>query len=80
MDDWAQQNPIGRVGGVEYDRATVTEVVVPEGVTQIDGFACCRNLVSISLPNSLTRIWEYAFCLCTSLVRIDIPPSVTRIG
>ena len=79
---WVDQNPIVRVGGREYDRRTVADIVVPEGVTQIDDgtFKYCRNLVSISLPNSLTRIGKYAFCVCESLATINIPPSVTHIG
>ena len=81
MNAWARQNPIVRVDSHEYDRDTVTEIVVPEGVTQIDDetFACCRNLVSISLPNSLTRIRREAIEFCISLVSITIPPSVNWI-
>ena len=36
MSSWIQRNPIVRVGGREYDRATVTDIVVPDGVTRID--------------------------------------------
>ena len=81
LNDWHGQNPTVTVGGREYDRATVTEVVVPEGVTELkyNTFYGCRNLVSISLPNSLTRIGNSAFLNCTSLVSISIPPSVTHI-
>ena len=64
------------------DRDTVTEIVVPEGVIQIDNstFKKCYNLVSISLPNSLTRIGFAAFNNCTSLgPTINIPPSVSYI-
>ena len=66
----------------EYDRYTVTEIVVPEGVTRIyhETFYNYHNLVSISLPNSLTRIGHHAFTDCTSLgPTINIPPSVRYI-
>ena len=66
----------------EYDINIVTEIVVPEGVIQIDNstFKKCRNFVSISLPNSLTRIGHHAFNNCTSLgPTINIPPSVRYI-
>ena len=58
-NDWAQRNPIVRVGGREYDRVSVTEIVVPEGTKEIldRTFKDCFNLKSISLPNSLTTIW-----------------------
>ena len=74
---WVQQNPIVRVGGREYDRATVTDIVVPEGVTRIDDsadstFECCYKLVSISLPNSLTSIGKYAFYHCHSLSHVTM--------
>ena len=63
----------------EYDRATVTDIVVPEGVARIDdrAFFNCLNLVSISLPNSLTSIGRDAFEYCRSLRHLTIPPLVT---
>ena len=74
--------PDVRIGGTTYDKATVTEIDVPEGVTQIDNhaFKSCPYLKSITLPNSLTSIGRSAFCGCSSLVSINIPPSVTHIG
>ena len=66
----------------EYDRDNVTEIIVPERVTRIDDytFNSCYNLVSISLPNSLTRIGYAAFYCCILLgPTINIPPSVRYI-
>jgi hypothetical protein len=40
----------------------------------------CEALVSITIPDSVTRIGEAAFVLCTNLTAITIPKSVTRIG
>ena len=81
MNDWAQQNPIVRIGDRKYNRSTVIAIAVPEGVTGIarDTFYQCHNLSSISLPNSLTSIEGSAFNSCTSLVSINIPPSVIRV-
>jgi hypothetical protein len=39
----------------------------------------CRGLTSVSIPNSVTEIGEYAFATCSSLTSVSIPPSVTRI-
>ena len=45
-----------------------------------NAFRYCRNLTSITIPNSVTSIEGYAFCTCTSLTSITIPESVTSIG
>ena len=53
-----------------------------------DGLVLKNNIVvrcrvwatSVTIPNSVTRIGEYAFDNCTSLTSITIPESITRIG
>ena len=39
-----------------------------------------RSLTSITIPNSVTGIRDYAFAYCTSLTSVTIPNSVTSIG
>lgn len=70
----------------------LTAVTIPSGVTYndvsysvtgIDGWIFgdhCYQLESLSLPNSLIRIGEYAFSGCRSLTNVDIPNSVIEIG
>ncbi len=60
----------------------VTEVVVPDGVTEILfwAFHDCTSLTSITIPDSLTEIGFCAFEGCTLLTSIIIPNSVTKIG
>ncbi|MBQ8916448.1 MAG: leucine-rich repeat domain-containing protein, partial [Alistipes sp.] len=43
-------------------------------------FHGCTSLTSITLPDSVTSIGDYAFYGCTSLTSITIPESVTSIG
>ncbi len=43
-------------------------------------FSCCSSLTSITLPDSITTIGDYAFWSCTSLTSITLPDSVTTIG
>ena len=45
-----------------------------------NAFAWCRNLTSITIPNSITSIDECAFSDSDSLTSITIPDSVTSIG
>ena len=41
---------------------------------------CPCAKTSITIPNSVTSIGDYAFCGCTGLTSITIPTSVTSIG
>lgn len=43
-------------------------------------FQSCRNLISVTIPESVSRIPDKAFYSCTSLSDAAIPSSVTEIG
>ena len=43
-------------------------------------YSGCSSLTSITIPNSVTSIGDYAFCNCSGLTSITIPNSVTAIG
>ena len=43
-------------------------------------FNRCSNLISVTIPNSVTSIGDYVFNGCSSLENITIPKSVTSIG
>lgn len=63
-------------------RASITEVVIQNGITNIpnNAFRQCYALHSVTIPNSVTAIGSYAFCSCYSLQSITIPDSVKSIG
>ena len=43
-------------------------------------FTDCTGLTSVTIPNSVTSIGNYAFYDCTGLTSVTIPDSVTSIG
>ena len=73
-----------------WDRSAVKAVVIGKGVTYIGSYAFyfCKNLASVSLPDTLTGIGSSAFSggdyysadAKFSLTSIKIPSSVTYIG
>jgi hypothetical protein len=60
----------------------ITDIVIPEGVTSIGGYALdsCCSLTSIVIPEGITSIGRDAFHGCKSLTSIVIPEGVTSIG
>ena len=54
-------------------------VYIVDGVKVLDSI-WSPNLKSITIPNSVTEIGDFAFSRCTSLTNITIPESVLEIG
>ncbi len=52
--------------GAFYGRAHLTKVVIPSGVTSIEGraFSACDNLTLIVIPGSVQEIYEDTFYYC----------------
>ena len=81
-------------GGVFYDCTQLTEVKLGNNIktlnfydysiyySEFDNgmFDRCTNLKSITIPDSVTRIEQWAFRNCTSLTSITIPDSVTWLS
>ncbi|MBR2914015.1 MAG: leucine-rich repeat domain-containing protein, partial [Oscillospiraceae bacterium] len=63
-------------------RASITAVVLPDGLTSIGNYAFqgMTNLESITLPEGLTTIGENAFSVCTGLKEVEFPEGLTTIG
>ena len=75
--------PVEHIGRRAFEWcSSLTEVVVPDGVTSIDFavFFGCSSLTKVVIPNGVTSIGESAFGSCSSLMEVEIPDSVTSIG
>ena len=85
---WYNSQPDGLVyaGKVAYkykgEMPPNTKIVLKEGTKSISNYAfhSCSNLISITIPKSVTTIGDAAFFLCNGLSSITIPESVTTIG
>ena len=74
---WLNKNP-----GWRPFIESIREIVINEGIGNIwsSAFSGCRNLKTVSLPNSLIRIEFGAFSGCDQLRSITFPSSVAEIG
>ena len=62
-------------------RDSLKTVVINGGETIDDrALSDCKQLESVTIPNSVTTIGSRAFYYCTSLTSVTIPNSVTTIG
>ncbi|MBD5327654.1 MAG: leucine-rich repeat domain-containing protein [Bacteroides sp.] len=74
-------NPAGGAKALYFAGEKVTDIVVPNTITEIKDYAFYQcNIARINIPSSVTSIGKSAFYRCMSLTSINIPSSVTSIG
>ena len=75
--------PAGLEGIDDYafQGTSITRADIPEGTQYIGNYAFqyCTDLASLTLPDSLTKIFPYAFWGCKSLKQVEIPANLTSI-
>ena len=75
-------NPLYYSKELYLNGESVTELVIPNGVTEIKDYAFTQNraLTSVVIPNSVVNIGDFAFDDCTALKELTIGNGVTSIG
>ena len=75
-------NPLCHANNLYLKDKLVTNLVIPDGVTNIGNYAFCNysKLKNVKIPDSVTNVGDYAFFNCTELKTIYIPDSVKNIG
>ncbi len=74
-------NPLFYAQRLILDGEPLSEITVPDGVTEIKDYVFFgwKGLKSVKLHDGITRIGSYAFYNCSNLTDIALPPSVTEI-
>ena len=65
---------------IYYIPSSLKSVTVTGGNILYGAFYNCTGLTSVTIPDSVTSIGNYAFYNCTGLTSVTIPDSVTSIG
>ena len=75
-------NPCIFHGSFNLNGRSITNLVIPETVTEIKDYAFmgCNYITSVVIPEGVTRIGLNAFHTCSRLTSIVIPESVTEFG
>ena len=75
-------NPIYYAKKLHINGEEVTELEIPQTVTEIGDYAFynCAGLTKVVIPNSVTSLGGSAFYSCSGLTKAVIPNSVTSLG
>ena len=74
-------NSCGTLHLLDENGKEITDLILPESITEIPAFAFYgSNFKSVTIPSTITRIGDSAFCCSLSLESVTILPGVTAIG
>lgn len=62
------------IGPLSFEGASMTEIVIPEGITMIDegAFFDCKNLLRVTIPATVTKLVMNPFTQCVNLSAITV--------
>lgn len=74
--------PLHNGGNLYLNNNLVTDLVLPENITEIKAYSFynCKSLESIQISNNVSSIGQSAFTLCTNLTSVTLPNALTTIG
>lgn len=80
-DDSGVSNPLYFTKRLFVNGVEITDLDIPESVTQINPYVFfgCDGLISVRIPESVIKIGTGAFCYCEGLTSATIPSSVKLI-
>ena len=75
-------NPLYCAKNLYVGGELLTELVIPEGITELNSvsFTGCTSIISVTVGNDVTSIGSSAFARCDNLTSVTIGDSVTEIG
>ena len=82
IPDTLNDEPVVAIGEDAFRECeTITNVVIPEGVTELQrcAFLGCRNLASVAMPSTLTTVGDGSF-MGAAFTEIALPDNITYLG
>ena len=72
---------VGIISEEAFEESGLTEITIPEGVTEIGKWAFCkvRSLTKVTIPKGVSVIKTLTFFGCTGLTEVTISKNVTTI-
>ena len=76
-----EDNPLKYARHLYLNGVEIKDLVIPDGVTSIRPYVFFNSYItSVSFPNSMKEISEYAFSGCVNIKSVTLPNGITFIG
>ena len=77
-----KSNPVHLGADIFIDGSIVTEITIPEGVTEVkdNAFIMYKSLTKVTIPSTVIRIGKCAFYKCSNLETVEFSEGLEEIG